>query len=105
MLGRLACIIAKEIMNGQRIVIRSLAIREVAQRCVVQVVVRCEEVNISGSLFRNKREFATNLNMSTMSVFCSQVPGVPQPQDEHKPEEGQLARCYAMPELLCSGPV
>lgn len=37
LLGRLASIIAKELLNGQRI-----------------IVVRCEELNISGSLFRNK---------------------------------------------------
>ena len=37
MLGRLASIITKELQNGQRI-----------------VVVRCEKINISGSLFRNK---------------------------------------------------
>merc|ERR1712166_430634 len=42
MLGRLASIIAKELLNGQRV-----------------AVVRCEAINISGSLFRNwlkKRE-------------------------------------------------
>ena len=37
MLGRLASIIAKELQNGQRI-----------------VVVHCEKIIISGSLFRNK---------------------------------------------------
>ena len=37
LLGRLASIIAKQILNGQKI-----------------VVVRCEEINISGSFFRNK---------------------------------------------------
>ncbi|KAB5589999.1 DNA mismatch repair protein msh-2 [Ceratobasidium theobromae] len=37
LLGRLASIICKEILNGQKI-----------------VVVRCEEINISGSFFRNK---------------------------------------------------
>merc|ERR1712060_365268 len=42
MLGRLASVVAKELLNGQRV-----------------VVVRCEGINISGSLFRNwlhKRE-------------------------------------------------
>merc|ERR1712151_109571 len=42
MLGRLASIVAKELLNGQRV-----------------AVVRCEAINISGSLFRNwlhKRE-------------------------------------------------
>ena len=37
MLGRLASIVAKELQNGQRV-----------------VVVRTEKINISGSLFRNK---------------------------------------------------
>ena len=37
LLGRLASIISKQILNGQKI-----------------VVVRCEEINISGSFFRNK---------------------------------------------------
>jgi len=41
LLGRLASIIAKELLNGQRV-----------------VLVRCEELNISGSLFRNKEKFA-----------------------------------------------
>jgi len=41
LLGRLASIIAKELLNGQRI-----------------VLVRTEEMNISGSLFRNKEKFA-----------------------------------------------
>jgi ribosomal protein L13 len=37
LLGRLASIISKQILNGQKI-----------------TVVRCEEINISGSFFRNK---------------------------------------------------
>lgn len=37
LLGRLASIIAKQVLSGQKI-----------------VVVRCEEINISGSFFRNK---------------------------------------------------
>jgi large subunit ribosomal protein L13Ae len=37
LLGRLASVIAKEILNGQKV-----------------TVVRCEEVNVSGSFFRNK---------------------------------------------------
>ena len=37
LLGRLASIIAKQALNGQKI-----------------TVVRCEEINISGSFFRNK---------------------------------------------------
>jgi len=45
LLGRLASIIAKELLSGQRI-----------------VVVRCEKVNISGSLFRNRIKFMEFLN-------------------------------------------
>lgn len=37
LLGRLASVIAKEILNGQKV-----------------TVVRCEEINVSGSFFRNK---------------------------------------------------
>ncbi|CAE6437850.1 unnamed protein product [Rhizoctonia solani] len=40
LLGRLATVISKQILNGQKI-----------------VVVRCEEVNISGSFFRNKLRY------------------------------------------------
>jgi large subunit ribosomal protein L13Ae len=37
LLGRLASIVAKQALNGQKI-----------------VIVRCEELNVSGSFFRNK---------------------------------------------------
>ena len=40
MTGRLASIVAKQILNGQHI-----------------VVVRCEDLNISGEFFRNKLKF------------------------------------------------
>jgi len=45
LLGRLASIIAKQALAGQKI-----------------VVVRCEEVNISGSYFRNKMRYANFLH-------------------------------------------
>jgi len=45
LVGRLASIIAKELMNGQHI-----------------VVVRCEKLILSGSLFRNKVKFGEWLN-------------------------------------------
>ncbi|RCH91450.1 60S ribosomal protein L16B, partial [Rhizopus stolonifer] len=38
LLGRLASIISKQALNGQKV-----------------VVVRCEELNVSGEFFRNKR--------------------------------------------------
>jgi len=45
LLGRLASTVAKELLSGQRI-----------------VVVRCEKINISGSLFRNRLKFMEFLN-------------------------------------------
>jgi len=44
LLGRLASVVAKELLNGQHI-----------------VVVRCEDLNISGSLFRNRLKFMSFL--------------------------------------------
>jgi hypothetical protein len=43
LLGRLASIVAKQLLNGQKI-----------------VVVRCEELNISGEFFRAKRTSPSN---------------------------------------------
>jgi len=48
MMGRLASLVAKELLNGQRV-----------------VVVRCEEINISGSLFRNKLKYFSFLRKRT----------------------------------------
>jgi len=45
LLGRLASIVAKELLSGQRI-----------------VVVRAEQINVSGSLFRNRIKFMEYLN-------------------------------------------
>ena len=47
LLGRLASYVAKELLNGQKI-----------------VVVRCEQINKSGSLFRNKIKYHEFLNKS-----------------------------------------
>lgn len=66
LLGRLASIISKQILSGQKI-----------------VVVRCEEINISGSFFRNKvRIFCQNsrkrddlvLSVASLPQFPSQTP-------------------------------
>lgn len=46
LLGRLASVIAKEILNGQKI-----------------VAVRCEEINISGSLYRNRLKYQRFLRL------------------------------------------
>ena len=43
LLGRLASIVAKQLLNGQKI-----------------VVVRTEALNISGEFFRSKRTFSSN---------------------------------------------
>merc|ERR1712032_338109 len=48
LLGRLASIIAKELLNGQRV-----------------VCVRCEDINISGSFYRNKLKFLDKLRKRT----------------------------------------
>jgi len=48
LLGRLASIIAKEILCGQRV-----------------VCVRCEDINISGSFYRNKLKFLDKLRKCT----------------------------------------
>jgi large subunit ribosomal protein L13Ae len=48
LLGRLASTLAKELLNGQKV-----------------VVVRCEEINISGSLFRNKLKYFAFLRKRT----------------------------------------
>jgi len=48
LLGRLASTIAKELLNGQKV-----------------VVVRTEELNISGSLFRNKLKYASFIRKRT----------------------------------------
>ena len=48
LLGRLASIIAKELLSGQRV-----------------VCVRCEDINISGSFYRNKLKFLDKLRKCT----------------------------------------
>ncbi|CAA9987671.1 60S ribosomal protein L13, putative [Plasmodium knowlesi strain H] len=48
LLGRLASIIAKELLNGQRV-----------------VAVRCEDINISGSLYRNRLKYQEFLRLRT----------------------------------------
>jgi large subunit ribosomal protein L13Ae len=55
LMGRLASVVAKELLSGQKV-----------------VVVRCEKLNVSGSLYRNKRksklkEFNIKLNTTH---FC-----------------------------------
>lgn len=44
LLGRLASIVAKQLLNGQKV-----------------TIVRCEEINMTGPFFRNKRMFTINL--------------------------------------------
>lgn len=46
LMGRLASIVAKELVAGQKV-----------------VVVRCEELHVSGSLYRNKRKIKIKLTI------------------------------------------
>ena len=73
LLGRLASIIAKQVLSGQKI-----------------VVVRCEEINISGSFFRNKVRVALNrdlktrrLNTLSASLSAASLPQLP-PQTPYR---------------------
>uniref|UniRef100_A0A0G4HLK1 Ribosomal protein L13a n=1 Tax=Chromera velia CCMP2878 TaxID=1169474 RepID=A0A0G4HLK1_9ALVE len=50
LLGRLASVVAKELLNGQSI-----------------VLVRCEDINISGSLYRNRLKYMEFLRKKTNS--------------------------------------
>eukprot|EP01069_Polyplicarium_translucidae_P012962 Polyplicarium_translucidae@DN683_c0_g1_i1.p1 len=50
LLGRLASVVAKQLLNGERI-----------------VVTRCEEINIAGSLYRNKVKFQNFLRKKSAS--------------------------------------
>jgi large subunit ribosomal protein L13Ae len=52
LLGRLASTVAKQLLNGQKI-----------------VIVRCEALNISGEFFRNKCTFYIILRSSIHSFF------------------------------------
>lgn len=52
LMGRLASIVAKELLSGQDI-----------------VCVRCEDINISGSLYRNKRRLTCKTLL--ISIACS----------------------------------
>ncbi|XP_953052.1 60S ribosomal protein L13, putative [Theileria annulata] len=47
-MGRLASVVAKQLLSGQKV-----------------VVVRCEEINVSGSLFRNKLKYQRFLRLKT----------------------------------------
>ena len=73
LLGRLASIISKQILTGQKI-----------------VVVRCEEINISGSFFRNKvhiprTEIREPERLKTLFwlLFAASLPQLP-PQTPHR---------------------
>lgn len=52
LLGRLAAIVAKQLLAGQKI-----------------VVVRCEEINISGSYMRNKVSFRDSDEIACTDYF------------------------------------
>lgn len=52
LLGRLASTVAKQLLNGQKI-----------------TLVRCEEINISGPFFRNKRKLGRTYDEKQHSWF------------------------------------
>ena len=74
LLGRLASIISKQILNGQKI-----------------VVVRCEEINISGSFFRNKvRRLAIQarvIDNEREGICAAAVPQLPAQTPHRQPEK------------------
>ena len=61
LLGRLASIISKQILSGQKI-----------------VVVRCEEINISGSFFRNKVGTLILYRSTVIKMFIRVSASIPQ---------------------------
>jgi large subunit ribosomal protein L13Ae len=65
LLGRLASIVAKQLLNGQKI-----------------VVVRCEDLNISGEFFRAKRTYR-------LSLLDTGLDSGSRHQEEHRNEEHQ----------------
>ncbi|OAE33809.1 hypothetical protein AXG93_1193s1060 [Marchantia polymorpha subsp. ruderalis] len=72
MLGRLASILAKELLNGQRV-----------------VVVRCEEIALSGGLVRQKMKYLRMIPHKTKRGAAAlerlkAFEGVPQPYDKMK---------------------
>lgn len=83
LLGRLASVVAKAILQGivvglKESIIGSLALRYtlcvknvhvfIGQRIVL---VRCEDINISGSFYRNKRKMCTKGWIHIYFLFCS----------------------------------
>uniref|UniRef100_A0A915LAW6 60S ribosomal protein L13a n=1 Tax=Romanomermis culicivorax TaxID=13658 RepID=A0A915LAW6_ROMCU len=68
LLGRLSSVIAKAILQGQKI-----------------VVVRCEEINISGSFYRNKSMLPHKLHRGKEALERLKLfEGVPSPYDKQK---------------------
>ncbi|RUS90614.1 hypothetical protein EGW08_001611, partial [Elysia chlorotica] len=68
LLGRLASIVAKTLLNGQRV-----------------VVVRCEGINISGNFYRNKRMLPHKTTRGKEALARLKVfEGVPAPYDKKK---------------------
>jgi large subunit ribosomal protein L13Ae len=83
LLGRLASIISKQILNGQKI-----------------VVVRCEEINISGSFFRNKVCLCSFIvNRILILIRQSQAP-LPQLSSQTPYRQPQKIRSFSSPRSL-----
>merc|ERR1712061_905334 len=68
--GRLASIVAKLILNGQKV-----------------VIVRCEEINISGNFYRNKLKY-----LDFLRKRCNVKPSVaPSTSEPHPRSSGELS--------------
>lgn len=90
LLGRLASIVAKQLLNGQRI-----------------VVVRCEQLNISGEFFRAKRKsFCLQLGGDQrLIVTCSEVPSLPPQTDTIQPDtRWSMALPHTIQDVLANSP-
>ncbi len=86
LLGRLASIVAKEILSGSIFELAFILMCLLGQKVVV---VRTEEINISGSFFRNKRTSSTFLHY-LFTLEYSQVPCFPPQEGQHKPQAWPL---------------
>lgn len=90
LLGRLASIISKQILSGQKI-----------------VVVRCEEINISGSFFRNKVCFVANAATGQLTCFrtrCSSATITSSTNATLSTPQGLVLSTTVLPPRFSTGP-
>lgn len=103
-------------MNGQHVVCY-IALIIFNFRCTgnavfrvrYQVVVRCEEINQSGSLFRNKRTLRVLFCCNLINLLCallnfSQIPGVSRSPNKHKPAPRPFPLAVARAHVLADRP-